>query len=81
MQPSTDQLLKDYEMADHEHRMYLFLEYRDLRELFTEIDASELFFESQFPESRKPTTWLEWLKRRTAMKWSPNCSPQSPAGQ
>jgi len=68
-------------MADYERRMYLFLEYRDFRELFTEIDTSELFFENQFPESSKPTTWLNWLKRCAAMKWFPNCSPQSPAGQ
>jgi len=81
MQPSIDQLLKAYKMADYERRMFLFLEYRDLRDLFAEIDASELFFESQFPESSKPKTWVSWLKRCTVMKWSANCSPQSPAGQ
>ncbi|CAD7842471.1 MAG: hypothetical protein [Olavius algarvensis Delta 4 endosymbiont] len=81
MQPSTDQILETYKLADDERRLFLFLEYRDLRELFTEIETGDLSFESRFSESRKRTTWLNRLKRLTAMKWSPHCSPQTPPGQ
>jgi len=81
MQSSIDQLLETYKLSDSERRMFLFLEYRDLRELFTEIDAGELIFENRLPESRKGTTWLNRLKRFAVLKWSPDCSSQSPAEQ
>lgn len=81
MQPNTDQLLKTYKAADYERRMFLFLEYRDLRELFTEIDAHELAIECRFLESRKRMTWLKRLKQLTVMKGSPRCSSVPPAGR
>jgi len=81
MQPSTDQLLKAYRMADFERRMFLFLEFRDLRDLFTEIDADEFAGESRFPESRKQKTRLNRLKRSIAMKLFPVCRSLPPAGR
>ena len=67
----TDDLLKAYKAADHEQRTYLFLEYRDLRELFNEIDENELFFLRQPMKNRRETSWLSRLVRAAMLKWSP----------
>lgn len=68
---TTDQILKAYKLADFEKRVFLFLEHRDLREVFTEIDENELCFDNRLRESRKADSWLSKLRRVVILKWSP----------
>jgi len=68
---TTDHIVKDYKLADFERRLFLFLEHRELRELFTEIDESELHFHNRLRESRKADSWLSKLRRVAVFKWSP----------
>lgn len=68
---TTDHVVKAYKLADFERRMFLFLEYRDLRDVFTEIDESELFSGKRLRASQKTDTWLSKLKRAAVLKWSP----------
>jgi len=81
MQLTTDHLLKAYELADSERRMFLFLEHRDLRELFTEIDESEIIFANQAGENHAPATWFSRLRHALVLKWLPHRGSQSPAAQ
>lgn len=66
----TEAVLNAYKLADDEHRIFLFLEYRDLRERFTEIDADELFFEGLRREGRAANSWLSKLRRAAGLRWS-----------
>ncbi len=68
---TTDQILEAYKLADFEKRVFLFLEYRDLREVFTEIDEKELCFDNRMQASRKADSWLSKLRRVAILKWSP----------
>ena len=68
---NTDHILKAYKLADFERRVFLFLEHRDLRAVFTEIDASELYFDNRSRENRKPDSWLSKIRRAAVLKWSP----------
>lgn len=68
---TTDHVLKAYKLADFERRLFLFLEHRDLRELFTEIDENELYFDNRVQASGKADTWLLKFWRAVVLKWSP----------
>jgi len=72
MQSNIDQLLNAYREADYERRMFLFLEYRDLRELFTEIDATEMVFENQLQTRKAAPSWFSRLRRAAVLKLSPS---------
>jgi hypothetical protein len=69
---TVDDIVKAYKLADFERRVFLFLKHRDLRVVFTEIDASELYFANRLQESRKAESWLSKLRRATILKWSPS---------
>ncbi len=71
---TTDHIVKDYKLADFERRLFLFLEHRDLRELFTKIDESELQLGNRLRENRKADSWLSKLRRVSVFKWSPGCN-------
>jgi hypothetical protein len=68
---NADDIVKAYKLADFEGRMFLFLEHRGLRAVFTEIDESELHLDNRLRESRKAQTWLSKLRRAAVIKWSP----------
>ncbi len=68
---TTDRIVKDYKLADFERRLFLFLEHRDLRELFTEIDESEFYLNNRLREKRQADSWLSKLRRVAVFKWSP----------
>lgn len=60
---TADHIVKDYKLANFEKRLFLFLKHRNLRELFIEIDESEMYVENRLRKSRKAGSWLSKLWR------------------
>ncbi len=68
---NMENILKVYRLADFERRLYLFLEFREHREMFTEIDESEYLFANRLQEGKQTVSWWSKVKRFFVLKWLP----------